>query len=70
VLDLALVQQQLAGAPRRMVGPRAVAELRNVQAAQPDLAVVDGREGKASLVDALPSRKLLTSVPTSAIPAS
>ena len=38
------LQQQLAGAPRGVVGPGAVAVLGDVRGAQPDLAVVDGRE--------------------------
>ena len=44
VVDLLAVQQQLAVAPRRVVGPAAVVILGDVQVAQPDLAVVDGGE--------------------------
>src|SRR5262249_19705475 len=42
VVDLPAVQQQLAVAPRRVVGPGAVVVLGDVDVAQPDLAVVDG----------------------------
>ena len=44
-IDLGPVQQKLAGPARGVVGPVAVGVLRDVQAAEPHLAVVDGGEG-------------------------
>ena len=45
LVDLAAVQQKLAGAPRAVVRPRAHGILRNMQVTQVHLAIIDGGEG-------------------------
>jgi hypothetical protein len=66
--DLRLVQQQLALAPRGVVGPGSLGVLRDVNGVEPDLAPLD----EAVAVDerCAPWRSDFTSVPESTIPAS
>src|SRR5262249_35931557 len=62
-VDFPSVQQELTGAPRLMVGPRALGVLGDMHSVKPHLPVGDVR-------DARPARSDFTSVPVRTSPAS